>query len=353
MLVDNTTPFSGLGFEQWHRDGATMAVVVARGRYVVQPDGSLDAADRPELILSDVFEGGPQDSDMLVASDLVPFKPATDVTYLGAIHAAEPSDAILAGIQIGDHVAVLRAVGERSWICDKDTWHLTQPDPIQQADLTYCHASGGRHIGDPDGQVDARNPIGPGVISLDHTPTDAQIPAPRIDSEHVPVTEDLSHWPAPQGFGPMPPWWRSRQQFAGTYDEEWQANQHPRLPKDFDYRFYNCAPPALIQPGFLTGDEVIQTVGLRRGAARLDIQLPGLQPWARFHFRDGRDVEALLSLDGVHLDVRGETTQLDLTWRAWMAICPSFYRIDLHHAPLSRIREMSLPISRLHGLEEA
>ncbi|MEJ6396235.1 hypothetical protein V8J82_23475 [Gymnodinialimonas sp. 2305UL16-5] len=59
-----------------------------------------------------------------------------------------------------------------------------------------------------------------------------------------------------------------------------------------------------------------------------------------------------MSLDGVHLDFRADKMRLDLTWRAWMEICPSFYRVDLHHAPLSDIRDMALPISRLHGLEE-
>jgi hypothetical protein len=42
MLTDNATPFAAIGFEQWHRDGPTMAVVAVRGSYLVRPGGALE-----------------------------------------------------------------------------------------------------------------------------------------------------------------------------------------------------------------------------------------------------------------------------------------------------------------------
>ena len=353
MLVENTTPFAGIAFEQWHRDGQTMAVIVARGRFRLVSGGAMEPLDAPDLVLGDGFAGNPQKSDLLSASDLVPFKPATDLTCLGTLHAPEPQRAIVGGLRVGSHTAIIRGTAPRQWVYANGSWHLTDGGSITEIDLTYTSASGGRLIGDPQGRVDPRNPIGPGLIDPDHTPTDLEIEAPRIDSKHVPISLDHRKPASPQGFGPIPPWWQARQRFAGSYDQDWQANRRPGLPADFDYRFYQCAHPNLVMPGFLAGDEVIETVGLLPGGRKHDFRLPGLQPWARFQFTDGRQVRALMRLDGVHLDFRGNQLVADLTWRAWMAICPAFYRVDLHHGRLGEIRDMDLPVPGLQGLEEA
>ncbi len=69
------------------------------------------------------------------------------------------------------------------------------------------------------------------------------LPAPTIEAADAPITR-WDAMPPPAGFGPVPPWWRPRQQHAGTYDEAWLAERHPLLPRDFDERFWHCARPA-------------------------------------------------------------------------------------------------------------
>ena len=352
MLVENTTPFAGLGFEQWHRDGQAMAVIAARGRFRLVSGGLMEPLDAPDLVLNDRFAGNPHSSDLLAVSDLVPFKPATDLTCLGTLHAPEPQRAIVGGLRVGRHTAIIRGTAPRQWIHAGRSWRLTNSGAITEIDLSYTSASGGRFIGDPHGRVDPRNPIGPGLIDPNHTPTHLEIEAPRIDSKHVPISLDHRNPAPPQGFGPVPPWWQARQRFVGSYDQDVQAAPGPGLPVDFDYRFYQCAHPNLVMAGFLSGDEMIETAGLLPGGRKHNFRLPGLQPWGRFQFSDGREVRASLRLDGVHLDFRGDEPVADLTWRAWMAICPAFYRVDLHHGPLSEIRAKGLPVSGLHGLEE-
>ena len=73
------------------------------------------------------------------------------------------------------------------------------------------------------------------------------------------------------------------------------------MPADFDYRFFQTAPAALIRQ-HLRGDETVRLDGLVPGGA-LAFRLPGLVPVARHAWFDGRAVSARLHLDGVHLDL--------------------------------------------------
>ena len=353
MLTENTTPFAALGFEQWHRDGGTMAVIAVRGRFEVGDDGTVELADEQGLVLADGFAGDPHATSMVAAGDLVPWRPACDLTHVGPLHAAEPRMPIQAGLQIGDHAAVVRAHGPRQWTHEGGRWRLTPPGEVPETvDVSYRHAVGGRFIGDPDGRVDVRNPIGPGRIDPEFTPTSRAFDAPRIDREDDPLTDEEGADPRPRGLGPIPPWWRARQRHAGTYDDAWREARHPRLPADFDYRFHQVAHPDLILPVLPRGDETVYTVGLVPGGGRLDVRLPALTPWARFAFADGREVEAMLTLDGIHLDFR-EGRRLDLTWRCWIETCPAFHRIDLHHGPTDKVRAARLPVAGGEGLHVA
>ena len=187
MLTENATPFAGIGFEQWHRDGPTMAVIAMRRRFWFELGAPMAALARPELALSDRFAGDPQTSDLLTASDLVPFKPATDITVRGTLHAVKPQAHILAGLQIGRHIAILRATGPRAWVYDRNRWRLTESAPAQTAPLSYRAASGERVIGDPEAGVDPRNPIGPSLVDPDHTPREREIEAATINSERASV----------------------------------------------------------------------------------------------------------------------------------------------------------------------
>ena len=366
MLRENTTPYAAIAFEQWHRDGPTMAVVATRGRWRVEPDGTL-APEPAALVLSDRYEAGPHDSDLVRVSDLVPYRPATDVTVLGVVRGPEPAPCLHARLKVGERETRLRAWGPRRWRHERRRgWVLSEPEPTAEVPLGWAAASGGRVVGCLEGTIEPRNPRGPGLVG-DRTPHDVEVPGAALDAEDAPVTTDPAARPEPRGWGPMPPPWRLRQRHAGTYDAEWRETRHPRLPLDFDYRFHQVAHPALILPGHLKGGETIETEGLAPRGGALAIWLPELGPWARFGFADGREVEAALALDGVHLDLRGpgagagagegEATErpwsLEVTWRSWMETCPSLRWVDLHHAPVTAIAEAHLPVPGPEGLREA
>jgi hypothetical protein len=143
-----------------------------------------------------------------------------------------------------------------------------------------------------------------------------------------------------------------RRRWTGTYDDAWLADRHPQLPADFDYRFYQTAHPALILPCYLRGDESVELLGLTPGGGSLAFTLPGKRPWALFSWAGGRLVATGLNLDGLHVDLRGDPPwQVDLTWRAWVALGRGFSKIDLYYASLAATK--ALPACGERGLSSA
>jgi hypothetical protein len=337
MLAQNRTPFAALGFEQKHRDGADMAVLAVRGVFRLGPDGRLALASDQQLVLADEYEGDPHATPLLRVGDLIPFKPATDVTVLAEARA--PGDEPRAGWEVGvrfgrvDHR--LRVSGPRAWTAGASGFSLGEAQAALRVPVDYRFAAGGPILGDPDHDVDHKNPIGAGVIDARHTARDRSYPAPAVDSEAEPVGDAFAR-PEPQGLGPVPPWWMWRRRWTGTYDDAWLATRHPQLPADFDYRFYQTAHPALVLPGYARGDEEVALTGLTPGGA-LGFTLPGVAPWALFQWVDGSRASVRLHLDGVHLDVRDDPPwRLDLTWRAWVKMHVRVYRIELFQGTTER-----------------
>ena len=351
MLHDNNTPLSALGFEQWHPNGATMAVVVARARIRVEADGSQFFVPDTGLVLADEFAGDPHKTPMLRCNDLIPFKPFADLTLQADLQSAEPRMSLEATVRLGQMQHSIRGCGPRHWFYDRG-WRLSAAAQVTRVAVSYELASGGRIIGHPDGDVDPRNPIGAGVIHPDFTPRSLELRAAQIDSQAAPILSDPTQLLMPQGLGPVPPWWQSRQCFTGTYDADWLANTHPRLPQDFDYRHYQTAAPGLVLPHYLLPGMLLETEGLRPNGASFGFQIPDIMPFATFGFTDGRQVKARLHLDGLHLDLRHDIPTYDLTWRAWIEACPALHRIDLNMDRGAAVMAMGLPISGLNGLED-
>lgn len=253
---------------------------------------------------------------MVAPGDLAPFKPAADVT-------------------VGERSAALRVHGPRDWETALSfvtpTWRLGAAKPVPSVALDWRLAAGGRVIGDPEGAVDDRNPIGPGMLDEALTRRGRPFRAPQIDAAAAPVAAPFAR-PEPQGFGPVSPFWLWRRRYAGSYGEAWQRGRAPRLPEDFDYRFFQCAPPALVMP-HLRGDEAVRLDGLAPGGGPLRFSLPGTALVTHHAWRDGRAATARLSLDGLHVDLRGAPWRVDLTWRGRIAICPAYAGAMLAKAP--------------------
>jgi hypothetical protein len=332
MIGDNNTPFGAIGFEQMHRDGRRMAVVAARVSYALTIDGRLERIEGAELALSDTYDGPPATSPLIVASDLVPFRPFGDVTLLGASHAPKGAESAswTVGLRVGETARVLNVTGSRAWEPRQGRgFVLGAPKPCRVAPLDYRHAAGGSIIGAPRPEVDPRNPAGTGMLDAKYTSPLHSYGAPAIEDPADPVHDPFAR-PEPVGFGPLAPSWQPRLRFAGTYDDAWRQSHHPRLPGDFDYRFHQVSPSAQWQPGYLQAGAPVALGRLIQGGGRLDFAIPDEEPFAIFKWIDGREVMARMNRDGLHIDMRGQAPwRADITFRVWIEVCPRFYKADV------------------------
>jgi hypothetical protein len=91
--------------------------------------------------------------------------------------------------------------------------------------------------------VDSRNPVGRGVAKKP-ADLDATL-APQIEHPARPH-RSLSDVHEPWCFAPIPSHWSPRKEYFGTVDAVWQETRMPLAPADFDERYNNIAPPALL-----------------------------------------------------------------------------------------------------------
>jgi hypothetical protein len=347
MLGANNTPFSAIGFQQIHRNGSDMAVIAVRAAFGLKQN-VLQIDDVQSIILVDEYGGDPQSTPLLRVSDLIPFKPAADITVIADSYPPEDGDAQkgwLAGVRLGDYRYAIRVHGARRWARMGDALVPGRADTMAPMSIDYRHSWGDLAIGELPGNPPPLNPLGV------RRPASAAelLPMAQIESSKEDYSQPFAARPF-QGFGPIPPFWRDRQKFAGTYDDQWLKSRHPLLPEDFDYRFYQCAHPRLICDGYLRGDETFELFRLSQ-LESVEFSLPAVQPFARFLWNDDRQVAMNLNLDGVHINARSPDIMIDLTWRGWLPICPNFFRIDLDCRPLDDTSIEAMPFSGIDGLE--
>ncbi len=334
MSVINQTPFTAIAFRQYDLAGRMMGVVSVRGTFNLVEDGPLALAqNQAPLLPADEYAGDPHETDMIAQSSLVPFKPGTDVTFVGAAYAPNeiPRASWTCGLTVGPVSKSLRVFGNRHWEAvrkpegkgrpkqsqrgRREGWVMGEAEPAQYVVLSWNKAFGGS---DPSGldekEAYPTNPIGRGIVSESAPEAVQRIPAPQIEDPDQPITDWRKKY-EPQNIAPIPPFWPQRHQYAGTYDDAWLKHRYPMLPEDFDFRFWQCAHPDLVTQQWLKGDEpfelrkLIYQYPVVRGALpgiRLQMQLP----------RDGGTGVADFVLDGVHFDMRPDVGSVFLTWRA-------------------------------------
>src|SRR5438552_11702759 len=80
MEYHNLTSFPSLPFASLDKDDRRFHVIVLRGTYAIQADGSLRAAqEQAPLLTEDEYYEKPDQSSVKQESDLAPYKPCCDV----------------------------------------------------------------------------------------------------------------------------------------------------------------------------------------------------------------------------------------------------------------------------------
>ncbi|MCE3602707.1 DUF2169 domain-containing protein [Massilia sp. P8910] len=276
-------------------------------------------------------------------------------------------------------------------------WRLTRPAPTLAVPLRYELAQGGEcRIGTsnphakrvplkfrlaksqaamypPDeapAALDACqfNPVGLGFARpwFLRATGNASAPAPQVAYPTRPFSA-TQFWHAakgkaklhPAGLGAVGRTWLPRRDWIGTFEEktQWQADDIPRLPKDFDFRYWNCAPEDQQCP-HLRGEEIFTLINLcasdsplarkdAEGNSILRFVLPAQSLCALGADTAGAVAVMPLAIDTVTIDL--EAGQVHLTWRLCMLADGELPEVRLMHydsaEQLRRIDEWNEPAS--------
>ncbi|ATQ74204.1 hypothetical protein CR152_06595 [Massilia violaceinigra] len=232
--------------------------------------------------------------------DLMPPKPAFDVIVAGYA-TAPPKHAemfIDAGIKIGENTGSIRAHTPRCW---QKSWLGYRPRPlspvVRRVPVSYAFSDWSEGF-DIDPGKD-----GPDVVAY----------LPWIESLHA-SAKRRGHARAPAGLGYWPENAAHRRIHAGKYDDEWQKNVSPHLPKSFNPCFFNAAHPDLQLKSAPLPGTAIRLVHLAPQAI-LDCSFPHLNLSAQGRTAGG-EMLVPVSLKPDTLTIEPDEDRFSIVWRA-------------------------------------
>ncbi|KAB2967933.1 DUF2169 domain-containing protein [Zoogloea sp.] len=328
LQVLNTTPYPATLAVFPSPGGVECAYAAVKISYDLTTGVPQVAASQAMFLASDVYWGDPASSSLRAAADLTLLKPSTDVLLLGrAVAPAGPVQSMEVALRVGTLSRRLRVFGERVWQREGEGWRPSAPRPFERLPLRWELAFGGQSRAHPDHPPEAelRNPVGRGfVASWDTDP--AGLPLPCIEDPEA-LLRHPHERPEPAGMAPVAAAWAGRARHAGTYDAAWQKSRAPYLPLDFDPRFFQVAPPALIAPQRLVGGESVELDGMT-GGGRVGFTLPRPDLHLAFDFA-GRHIAAEPLLDTVLIEP--DMARLQMVWRAELAVDKHLLKLRALH----------------------
>jgi hypothetical protein len=295
----------------------------AKATFDLEPGGvAKRAAGQEPLEGADIPYDPEAESAVRYESDFVPFKPLADVLCVGHAHAPAGHATTQLGVRfgVGSFAKEIRVIGDRHWSSGvAGLGHFaSRPEPFTAMPIHFGRAYGGVDVGKEEGhRHEPRNRVGVGYSKYGFGVSGAALP--NLEDPRDPIKSWRSR-PQPMSFGPVGRTWHPRLARAGTYDKKWLQQRAPEPPRDFDERFYNCAPDDQQIPGYLRGDEAITAHHLHPEHAHFECALPGVRvrcfldrPGER-----GRELlEVPLALDTCWVDM--DALRLVLVWRGRLA----------------------------------
>jgi hypothetical protein len=319
--VENKTPFVFETLFLVDEEFRPLVVPVLKATLAIQPDGRCMLADQqvPLNMTGEPWGEEPEKSSYKHEPEIAFVKPATDVVLIGHAYARHrDTKEMMVGLRLGPVAKEVLVCGERIWFKTMGSVSMSGSVHFEKVPLVYERAFGGWDRDHPDPRkhsCEPRNPVGTGYRGA----------GGFVEGMHLPNLEDprariksLGDKPAPAGFGFISPHWQPRAALAGTFDEAWQKNRAPLLPKNFDRRHLNAASPGLVAPGYLRGDEHGLVVGVTP-EGRMSFALPGLPPPAvQVSLSDGPPQTVAMALDTVIIEA--DEKRVMLLWRGHLAL---------------------------------
>jgi uncharacterized protein YjbI with pentapeptide repeats len=302
MQVNRCPPFLHGAKVTSRIPGQLEMTVVVRAVFRLTPGEPLAAIESP-------VDQGPLSGDLyadddderagalLHASDFADFKLKTDLLLRGSCHPGEGRSARVctARFAVGAWAKSLRVFGRRVWT-ERVGDPISEPAPFVSMPLTYDNAFGGPEY--------AKNPVGKGYRT-------AELPNVEDPAALVRSRRDT---PEPASFGPLSPGWPQRSGKVGAdYGKKWKKTRAPFYSADFDWSYFNAAPPDQQLDGYLAGDEPLVFEYLHPDAIRIAARLPGVRPRVLCRRTDGATTDVTMNLDTLLADL--DKGRIELVWR--------------------------------------
>ena len=326
MKLRSKLPVGAVYFKHWHTDDREVGIVVAKAEFGRREDGRFRANQPgPELRMADEMgEGEEGYQPVLYEQDIAPGKIGTDLIVRGVARSpdAEPMTDWPVSIEVPGKLSYQFHVrGPCEWRRGTFGWGLSTPELVQEVPITYALAYGGTAPGEDDEDppvVSQVNPAGMGLTSPGRLKRKDPFPAPQIGLLADFMAADPRAEMMVAGSMPIAKGWLPRRGFAGTFDAYWERHRHPRMPKDYSLKYWNCAPGPLQADPNLVGDEEIVLTGFSHAEEPLRIGLPRVGLVLRLMAEDGGEGHQEMVLDTVDIDVTDPDPMnhvMHLTWR--------------------------------------
>jgi hypothetical protein len=328
MRLTNETGLPAAWTVSFRPDGREALVIVAKATYTLWDRFDVDsphpAPELAPLLQADVFGRDPAKNAPRFETDFAPVKPECDVLLVGSAHTPRrrPTQRLAVRLRVGSVSKTFVVTGRRVWqpgiireLVPGD------PQPFVSQPISYDVAFGGTdtHPRDP-GKVAtfSENPVGRGFRRYDlelfgH-------PMPVTEEANAPIRSPKQHY-RPMAFGPLGRNWQPRAKHAGTYDQTWLDSRAPLLPRDFDPRYFQAAPPDQ-RMAYPKGGERIELVHLVptsvSPSATATNRLPRLRLAAAIVPARGAPVVVSAQIDTIVFEP--DANRFTCTWRATHAL---------------------------------
>src|SRR5262245_46921401 len=312
MNLLNQTAFRAVTFAGRMGFPKYSLTLIVKGTFDLKPDEAAQPAGEQVFPTGDVpYEAGDGPPGSLrYESDFAYFKPRSDLLLVGHCHApgGKPIASCRVTFKVGASRRTLAVFGDCEW--KGMLASRTEPRPFASLPLRYENSFGGEGY--------ASNPVGKGFARVVDPQGRSSHPLPNVQDPASLITSSSAR-AAPAGFGPLRREWALRSAKLGTYGRKWQRDRWPWFPDDFDWSYFNAAPPEMQVSSSLVGDEELEFENLHSARAMYRSRLPGVRVRS-FLTRSAAGVSSIerleeiaLKLDTLWADLDGE--KLVLVWR--------------------------------------
>lgn len=318
--VDNRTPFQFAPVFVADEEGRPIVATIVKATLAIDARGTSRLAAKQESVdFAGKYHGEPAKNSVRREPEVAFTKPGTDCVLQGHATSPRPATQIDVGFRVGPVTKMARVTGDRRWEPGLLGTKASPPQPFERLPLLWERAFGGwdrTPENEDHHQYEPQNPVGVGFVAKKGKLLPGA-PLPNIEDPRDLLTSQGGRV-QPVGFGFTGHHWQPRARLGGTFDEAWEKERAPRLPVDFDRRFFLAAAPGLSTATHLLGNEPVVVIGATP-EGRWEFSLPGIEaPRCAVALRQGPVQDLRTALDTVIVDA--DLRQVVLLWRAFTTL---------------------------------